>query len=155
MLLYRHTFRWQHRASPKTYGKLIISDYFGGGDLEEEDLDVLTLFNELAIVIEVQLQTIHVTLAILFIYIHNTDTSVEESKVPDKEDAVQRHISYTSPLPSERPATSITSEYEVSVFRDVEAAVTVIPNIVCNSGLDIADMVVEHNETEDEEERIA
>ena len=43
----------------------------------------------------------------------------------------------------------------MSVFRDVEAAVTVIPNIVCNSGLDIADMVVEHNETEDEEERIA
>ena len=86
---------------------------------------------------------------------HNTDTSIEESMVPDKEDAVQSHVSYTSPLPSERPATSITSEYEVSVFRDVEAAVTVVPNIVCNSGLDIGDMVVEHNETEDEEERIA
>ena len=28
-------------------------------------------------------------------------------------------------------------------------------DIVCNSGLDIVDMVVEHNETEDEEERIA
>ena len=67
--------------------------------------------------------------------------------LPDKEDAVQSHVSYTSPLPSERPATSITSEYEVSVFRDVEAAVTVVPDIVCNSGLDIADMVVEHNES--------
>ena len=46
----------------------------------------------------------------------------------------------TSPLPSERPETSITSEYDVSVFID-------------NSELDIEDMVVEHNETEDEEER--
>ena len=43
----------------------------------------------------------------------------------------------------------------MSVFRDVEAAVTAVPDIVCNSGLDIVDMVVEHNETEDEEERIA
>ena len=85
---------------------------------------------------------------------HNTDTSIEVSMVPDKEDAVQSHASYTSPLPSERPATSITSEYEVCVFRDVEAAVTVVPDIVCNSGLDIAYMVVEHNETEDEEERL-
>ena len=84
---------------------------------------------------------------------HNTDTSIEDRMVPDKEDAVQSHVSYTSPLPSERPATSITSEYEVSVFRDVEAAV--VPDIVCNNGLDIADMIVEHNETEDEEERIA
>ena len=51
--------------------------------------------------------------------------------------------------------TSIISEYEVSVFRDVEAAVTATPDIVCNIGLDIGDMVVEHNETEDEGERIA
>ena len=29
------------------------------------------------------------------------------------------------------------------------------PDIVCNRWLDIGDMVVEHNETEDEEERIA
>ena len=36
--------------------------------MKEENLDVLTLFNELARVIEVQLQkTIHVTLALLFI----------------------------------------------------------------------------------------
>ena len=84
---------------------------------------------------------------------HNTDTCIEDSMVPDKEDAVQSHVSYTSPLPSERPATSITSEYEVSVFRDVEAAV--VPDIVFNSGLDIVDMVVEHNETKDEQERIA
>ena len=69
---------------------------------------------------------------------------------------VHSHVSDTSPLPSERnPETSIIFEYEVSVFRDVEAAVTVAPDIVCNSGLDIGDMVVEHNETKDEEERIA
>ena len=83
---------------------------------------------------------------------HNTDTSIEENKVPDKEDAVHRHVSDTSRLPSERPATSIISEYEVSVFRDVEETVTVVPDIVCNNGLDIGDMVVENNETE---ERIA
>ena len=73
----------------------------------------------------------------------------------DKYDAVHNHISDTSPLPSERGSeTSIIFEYEVSVFRDVEAAVTATPDIVCNSGLDIGDMVVELNETEDEEERI-
>ena len=83
---------------------------------------------------------------------HNTDTSIEESKAPDKEDAVHSHVSNTSRLPSERPATSIISEYEVSVFRDVEETVTAVPDIVCNNGLDIGDMVVEHNETE---ERIA
>ena len=82
---------------------------------------------------------------------HNTDTSIEERKVPDKEDAVHSHVSDKSPLPSERPTTSIISEYEVSVFRDVEETVTAAPDIVCNSGLDIGDMV-EHNETE---ERIA
>ena len=72
--------------------------------------------------------------------------------VPDKEDAVHNHVSDTSPLPSERgQETSIIFEYEVSVFRDVEAAVTATPD----SGLDIGDMGVEHNETEDEEERIA
>ena len=43
----------------------------------------------------------------------------------------------------------------MSVLRDVEAAVIGAPCILCNSGLDIGDMVVEHNETEDEEERIA
>ena len=83
---------------------------------------------------------------------HYTDTSIEESKVPNKEDAVHRHVSDTSRLPSERPATSIISECEVSVFRDVEETVTAVPDIVCNNGLDIGDMVVEHNETE---ERIA
>ena len=41
------------------------------------------------------------------------------------------------------------------VFRDFEAAVTVVPDIVCNSGLDVVGMVAEHNETKDEEERIA
>ena len=81
---------------------------------------------------------------------HNTDTSIEESIVPDKEDAVQSHVSDTSTLPSERLETSIISEYEVSVFRDVEAAVTAAADIVCNSGLDTGDMIAKHNETEDE-----
>ena len=79
MLFYRHniylplatsrvTQNLREADNTAVYG--VMSDYFGGGDLEEEDLilDVLTLFNELAIVIEVQLQNIHVTLAILFIY---------------------------------------------------------------------------------------
>ena len=66
--------------------------------------------------------------------------------------AVGSHISDTSHLLSERPATSIISEYEVSVFKNVEETVTAVPDIVCNNGLDIGDMVVEHNETE---ERIA
>ena len=83
---------------------------------------------------------------------NNTDTSIEESKVPEKEAAVHRHVSDMSYLPSERPATSIISEYEVSVFRDVEETVTAVPDIVCKNGLNIGDMVVEHNETE---ERIA
>ena len=55
------------------------------------------------------------------------------------------------PLRGPRHPSSL-SEYEVSVFRDVEETVTAVPNIVCNNGLDIGDMVVEHNETE---ERIA
>ena len=80
---------------------------------------------------------------------HNTDTSIEESKVPYKEDAVHSHVSDMSRLPSERPETSIISEYKVSVFRDVEETVTAVPDIVCNNGLDIGDMVVEHNETEE------
>ena len=54
-----------------------------------------------------------------------------------------------STLPSERPEISIISEYEVSVFRDVEAAATAAADIVCNSGLDIGDMIAKHNETED------
>ena len=43
----------------------------------------------------------------------------------------------------------------MSVFRDIEAAVDEASDIVCNSGSDSRDMVVEHNETEDEEEKIA
>ena len=74
--------------------------------------------------------------------------------IPDEEDAVQSHVSDTSHLSSEMLETSITSEYEVFVFRDVEAAVTVAFDIVCNSWLYIRDMVVEHNETNDEWERM-
>ena len=60
------------------------------------------------------------------------------------------YSSLRSTLSSERPETSIISEYEVFVFRDVEAAVTAAANIVCNSGLDIGDMIAKHNDTEDE-----
>ena len=60
------------------------------------------------------------------------------------------YFSLWSTLPFERPETSIISKYEGSVFRDVEAAVTAAACIVCNSGLDIGDMIAKHNETEDE-----
>ena len=72
---------------------------------------MLTLLNELDRVINVQLQTIHVNLVLLFICTIQT----HPSKASDKN---------TSRLPSERPVTSIISEYEVSVFRDVEETVT-------------------------------
>ena len=36
------------------------------------------------------------------IRMHNTDTFIEESMVPNKEDAVHGHVSDTAPLPSER-----------------------------------------------------
>ena len=36
------------------------------------------------------------------------------------------------------------------MFRDVKAAVTAATDIVCNSGLDIGDIIAKHNETEDE-----
>ena len=68
----------------------------------------------------------------LIIHMHDTDTSIqlEESMVPDKEDAVQTHVSDMSTLPSgllfplRGLRHPIISEYEVSVFRDVEAAFT-------------------------------
>ena len=84
---------------------------------------------------------------------HNTDTSIEESQSQIKKmQSIYSHVSDTSCLPSERSATFIISENEVSVFRDVEETVTAVPDIVCNNGLDIGDMVVEYNETE---ERVA
>ena len=70
---------------------------------------MFTLFNELARVIKVQLQK-NTRKSSTIIQMHNTDTSIEQSKVPDKEDAVHSHVSDMSPLPSERPATSIISE---------------------------------------------
>ena len=70
--------------------------------------------------------------------------------VPYKEVAVQRHVSDISTLPSgslyvfplkglRHP--SLLSEYEVFVFRDVEATVFATADIGCNSGLDIGDMI--------------
>ena len=41
----------------------------------------------------------------------------------------------------------------MSVFRDIEAEVDEASDIVCNGGLDIGDMIVEHDETNDEEQR--
>ena len=86
------------------------------------------------------------------IYMHNTDTSTEDS---DEEDAVGSHVLDfpPSPLPSKRPETFITSDHDVSVFRDIEAEVDEASDIVCNGGLDIGDMIVEHDETNDEEQR--
>ena len=53
---------------------------------------------------------------------HNTDTSIEDS---DKKDAVGSHVLDLppSPLPSKRPETFITSDHDVSVFRDIEAEI--------------------------------
>ena len=86
------------------------------------------------------------------IYMHNTDTSIEDS---DEEDAVGSHVLDLppSPLSSKRPKTFITSDYDVSVFRDIEAEINEVSDIVCNGGLDIGDMIVEHDETNDEEQR--
>ena len=83
---------------------------------------------------------------------HNTATSIEDS---DEEDAVGSHVLDLppSPLPSKRPETFITSDHDVSVFRDIEAEVDKASDIVCNGGLDIGDMIVEHDETNDEEQR--
>ena len=60
-----------------------------------------------------------------------------------------------SPLPSERPETPTTFEHDVPIFRDVEADVDEASDVVCNVGLDIGDIVVEHGEIEEEEGRIA
>ena len=83
---------------------------------------------------------------------HNRDTSIEDS---DEEDAVGSHVLDLppSPLPSKRPEMFITSDHDVSVFRDIEAEVDEASDIVCNGGLDIGDMIVEHDETNDEELR--
>ena len=84
---------------------------------------------------------------------HNTDTSIQDS---DEEDAVGSHVLdlAPSPLHSKRPEMFITSDYDVSVFRDIEAEVDEASDIVCNGGLDIGDMIVEHDETNDEEQRV-
>ena len=73
----------------------------------------------------------------------------------DEEDAVGSHVLDLppSPLPSKRPETFTTSDHDVSVFRDIEAEVNEVSNIVFNGGLDIGDMIVEQVETNDEEQR--
>ena len=73
----------------------------------------------------------------------------------DEEDAVGSHVLDLppSPLPSKRPDAFITFDHDVSVFRDIEAEVNEASNIVFNGGLDIGDMIVEHDETNDEEQR--
>ena len=82
---------------------------------------------------------------------HNKDTSIEDS---NEEDAVSSHVLDLppSPLPSKRPETFITSDHDVSVFRDIEAEENEASDIVCNGGLDIGDMIVGHDETNDEEQ---
>ena len=84
---------------------------------------------------------------------HNEDTSTEESIFSVEEDVVQSYVSDTSPLPSERPEISTTTTYDVAVFQNIEAAVDEASDIVCNGGLDIGDLAVEHDETDDEEQR--
>ena len=85
---------------------------------------------------------------------HNADTSTEESIFSDEKDVVQRYVSDTSSLPSERPEISTTTtKYDVVVFQNIEAAVDEASDVVCNGGLDIGDLAVEHDETDDEEQR--
>ena len=84
---------------------------------------------------------------------HNTDTSTEESIFSDEEDVVQSYVSDTSPLPSERPEISTTTTYDVAVSQKIEAAVDEAFDVVCNGGLDIGDLSVEHDEIDDEEQR--
>ena len=81
---------------------------------------------------------------------HNTDTSIENS---DEEDAFGSHALNLPPFPPscKRPETS--SDHDVSVFRDIEAEIDEASDRVCNGGLDIGDMTVEHDETNDEEKR--
>ena len=56
---------------------------------------------------------------------HNTDISIQESTVPGSPESP---LSYAP----ERPETSVTSEYYVSVFRDNGTAVDEASNIVCS-----------------------
>ena len=86
---------------------------------------------------------------------HNTDIFIKRTwsqikKMQSRAMFQTRLLFPLATLPSERPETSIISEYKVSIFRDVKAAVTAAANIVCNSGLDIGDMIAKYNETEDE-----
>ena len=64
----------------------------------------------------------------------------------------QNYVSDTSLL-SERTEVSTTTTYDVAVFNHIEADVEEASDIVCNGGLDIGDLFVEQNETDDEEER--
>ena len=104
------------------------------------------------LVISLNNQDTHTSHKSAIIYMHNTDTPIEDS---DEEDAVESHVLDLppSPLPSKRPATSNTSDHDVSVFRDIEAEVDDASDIVCNGGLDIGDMIFEHDETNNEEQR--
>ena len=56
--------------------------------------------NEFARVINVYTVANYTPNASINIHMHHTDTFIEESMVPDKEDAVQSHVSDTSTLPS-------------------------------------------------------
>ena len=128
----------------------------GGGVLEEDDVHVrvFILLNELDRVVKLELHTIHAILYSTTIHMHNTDTSMEENMVPDKENSVQRPVSNTSPpLPSERPDISLTSEYHVLVLRDVEAAVSAAPDSL-QQWAGYWGVVVHHNETEEVGESI-
>ena len=58
------------------------------------------------------------------------------------------------PLRGPRHPPLLSTMY-VPVFRDVEADVDEASDVVCNVGLDIGDIVVEHGEIEEEEGRIA
>ena len=83
---------------------------------------------------------------------YNVHTPTEDSIFPDEDGIVQNYVSDIS-LPSERPDISTTTTYDVAVFNNnIEAEVNEASDIVCNGRLDIGDLVVEQNETDNEEE---
>ena len=86
------------------------------------------------------------------IHMLNAYIYTEESIFSVEKDVVQSYVSETS-LHSERPEISTTTTYDVVVFQNIEAAVDEASDVVCNGGLDIGDLAVEHDDTDDEEQR--
>ena len=57
-------------------------------------------------------------------------------------------------FPLRGPRYLASTTYDVAVFQNIEAAVDEAFDVVCNGGLDIGDLAVEREETDDEEQMI-